>query len=88
MIAATVTMAVVLAIWLIGMAAVSWQRYKIEALMNEREDLTAEVTKLQAHAALLDRRVSSCGKQKLPCVRVDTKDKYGQDGDYYLLKSN
>ena len=30
----------------------------IEALMNEREDLTAKVMKLQAHAALLHR----CGK--------------------------
>jgi cell division protein FtsB len=72
-------------------AAIAWQRNEISALRRERVALASEVAKLQeqadAWAAKGGRaRLEVCGAKLRLCVRVDKKDAYGVDADYYVLR--
>ena len=77
--------------WFIAMASVEWQRYRVNALIEERSQLTAEVEQLQAQANDWAKRggrakLDACGEQKRLCVRVDRETAYGKDADYFVLR--
>lgn len=90
--AAGTTGAAMLVLWTLASVYVWWQRSDIEALARERQALRAEVLQLQANAeewttkggrAKLER----CGERERLCVRVDTRQVYGKEGDTrYVLR--
>ena len=75
-------MAVLLAGWL----SVWWERHQVEQLAEQRQALTAEVAQLQANAEDWAKRagrarLEKCGEQARLCVRVDSRQAYGKEGE-------
>jgi hypothetical protein len=90
--AAATTGAAMLVLWTLASVYVWWQRSDIEALAAERQALRAEVLQLQTNAEEWARKggrakLEKCGEQGRLCVRVDTKQSYGKEGEvHYVLR--
>ena len=57
----------------------------VAALRARRDELTADLTRLEQQGARIDWR--HCGDSKRICVRVDRKaPAYGEKGDYYIIE--
>lgn len=58
---------------------------EVAALRVRRDELTANLTRLEQQGARIDWR--HCGDSKRICVRVDRKaPTYGDKGDYYVIE--
>lgn len=73
------------------MASISWQRYQIDSLSHEKTALELEVRSLQTQAIELEKRGArinfrTCGDQKRVCVQVENKLRYGERGEYFVVK--
>jgi hypothetical protein len=84
--AAGTTGAAMLVLWTLASVYVWWQRSDIEALAAQRRELREEVIQLQNNAEEWARKggrakLERCGEQERLCVRVDTKQVYGEKGD-------
>jgi hypothetical protein len=82
---------VIIVMWFIAIASVEWQRHRINALIEERSQLAAEIEQLQAQANDWAKRggrakLDTCGDQKRLCVRVDRETAYGKNADYFVLR--
>ncbi len=87
----TIVVGVLLAIWVSGMASISWQRHQIDKLGQERAALEHEVRMLQAQAKDMEKRgarikLRTCGDDQRLCVEVDQKLRFGDRGEFYILK--
>ncbi len=86
-----IVMGVLLAIWVAGMASISWQRHQIDNLGQERAALEVDVRTLREQANDLAKRggrikLVTCGDQKRLCAAVDLKVRYGERGEYFVLR--
>lgn len=91
MMVSAIVMGVLLAIWLAGMVSISWQRHQINNLSQERAALELEVRTLREQADDLAKRggrakLVTCGNRKRLCAEVDLKVRYGERGEYFVLK--
>jgi hypothetical protein len=73
------------------MISISWQRYQIYSLSQERTALEAEIRTLQAQSNDLAKRggrvkLQTCGDQHRLCVQVDKRWGYGESADYFILR--
>jgi hypothetical protein len=85
--AAGAIVVVLVAAWLLTW----WQRYQVSSLGEQKAQLQAEVTQLQANADAWSKRggrakLERCGDKSRLCVRVDKRGAYGDEGDYYVLR--
>ena len=73
-------------------ALAGWQRHEIGRLAEQRQELRAEVLQMQTNADEWARkggraRLERCGDQQRLCVRVDTQQRYGKEGEIrYVLR--
>ena len=86
-----IVMGVLLAIWFAGMVSISWQSHQIDNLGQERAALEQEVRTLREQAEDMAKRggrikLVTCGDQKRLCAEVDLKVRYGERGEYFVLK--
>lgn len=59
---------------------------EVAALRARRDELTANLARLEQQGARIDWR--HCGESKRICVRVDRKGPaYGEKGDYYVIEA-
>jgi hypothetical protein len=82
---------VLLAIWFVSMASITWQRYQIDSLGQERTALEAEIRTLQVQSNDLAKRgarikLETCGTEQRLCVQVEQKLRFGERGEYFVLK--
>lgn len=81
----------IVAVLLAGWFAGAWQRHQVADLMEQRQQLSAEVARLQTNADAWAARagrakLEKCGDPARLCVRVEKKISYGQEADFYVLK--
>ncbi|MEO7579949.1 MAG: hypothetical protein ABIT83_20265 [Massilia sp.] len=86
-----IVLGVLLMIWFASMASITWQRYQIDSLSQERATLEAEIRTLQTQSNDLAKRgarikLETCGNQQRLCVQVEQKMRYGERGEFYVLK--
>lgn len=85
------TGAVLIAVWSAGVVHTEWQRHEIRNLMEERDELKAEVAQLRSQSEEWAKRggrakLETCGSIPRLCVRVDKRTAYGEGSDYFVLK--
>lgn len=90
---AAATGGLVVAVWLVSLAMVEWQRYQINALREERQLLTTDVAKLNAVVKELEERggraeLATCGNPGRLCIRVNKGLGYGEERDFFVVKGN
>jgi hypothetical protein len=86
-----VVFGVLLLIWFVSMVSITWQRYQIDSLSQQRAALEAEISVLQAQSNDLAKRggrakLNVCGTESRLCVQVDKRWGFGKNGDYFILK--
>lgn len=91
MIVSAIVTGVLLAIWFAGMVSISWQRHQIDNLGQERAALEHEVRTLREQSSDIAKRggrikLVTCGDQQRLCAEVDLKARYGERGEYFVLK--
>ncbi len=91
MMVSAIVMGVLLAIWFAAMVSISWQRHQIVNLAQERAALEVEVKTLREQASDLAKRggrikLVTCGDQNRLCTAVELKARYGERGEYFVLK--
>jgi hypothetical protein len=84
------TGAALLAAWLVAVLFTEWQRHENLNLLDERDQLKAELVQLRAQSDAWVKRggrakLEKCGDLARLCVRVDKKLVYGEKGDYFVL---
>jgi hypothetical protein len=90
-VAGACTGAVLIAVWLVGAMFTEWQRHVNLNLIDERNELKAEVALLRSQSEEWAKRggrakLEKCGDPARLCVRVDKSMTYGQGNDYFVLK--
>lgn len=83
--------AVLIAVWLAATLFTEWQRHENSNLIDERDELKAEVAQLRSQSEEWTKRggrakLEKCGNPARMCVRVDNRIAYGEDSDYFVLK--
>lgn len=86
-----IVIGVLLMIWLVSMISISWQRYQIDSLSQERAALEADIRTLQTQSNDLAKRggrikLETCGNDRRLCVQVEQKLRFGERGEYYVVK--
>ncbi len=76
------TGAVLIAVWVASVLFTEWQRHENLNLMEERDDLKAEVAQLRSQSEEWAKRggrakLETCGSIPRLCVRVDKRTAYG-----------
>jgi FtsZ-binding cell division protein ZapB len=87
----SIVMGALLGVWFTGMVSISWQRYQIDRLSDQRRSLEDEVQALQAQSNDLAKRggrikLKSCGEHMRLCAEVELEMRYGERGEYFVLK--
>lgn len=87
----TIVMGVLLAIWFVSMMSISWQRHQIDNLGQARAALEHEIRILREQSDDMAKRggrikLVTCGDRKRLCAEVDLKARYGERGEYFVLK--
>ncbi|MES2899046.1 MAG: hypothetical protein V4723_04915 [Pseudomonadota bacterium] len=82
---------ILVALWLLGMAAVEWQRHQLATLAAQRSELESEVAQLQENADAWSKRggrakLEQCGDNRRLCVRIVRDAAYGKSGDLFVLR--
>lgn len=85
------TGAVLIAVWLVGVLFTEWQRHENLNLIDERDELKAEVAQLRSQSEEWAKRggrakLETCGSPARLCARVDKRNAYGPGSDYFVLK--
>ena len=89
MMVSAIVIGIFLAIWIVGMVSISWQRSQLDRLQEERTSLDNEIRAMEAQVQKLADQggkvsLAVCGPERRLCAQVDTRVRYAND--YIVFK--
>jgi hypothetical protein len=84
LVAGGATAGCILAVLAVTWAVTSYQREQVTALRAEVAELRTEAEDWAKRAGRA--QLTTCGEKHRLCARVETKQGYGKESDYYILK--